>query len=54
MKHGGCFDCGTLKQKVLTSITIKVRPRETNRGVVKPGASSVALCDACLEKAKRD
>jgi len=36
--HGGCYDCGSKEQKILTSVFI---------GGKLP---CVALCDQCIEK----
>lgn len=49
-KHEGCFDCGRLDIELLTSITVSGAPRQTVRGLIKPGANSVALCDECKAK----
>ena len=40
VKHGGCYDCKSKDQKILTSIPIP------HAGIGK------AVCDKCLAKAK--
>lgn len=47
-KHGGCFDCGRT-DGLLHSVTVPPVPRRTSRGVMPPGADSIALCDECLK-----
>lgn len=48
---GPCFDCGVVEP--LWSINVQHAPRETSRGKMMPGAGSVALCKACLEKEEK-
>lgn len=49
-KHLGCFDCGRMDVPTLFSVNVKSTERQTNRGVMKPGAGGIALCPDCLKK----
>jgi hypothetical protein len=46
--HGGCFDCGSVAQRILESRTCLVE--EVFRGVKRKILGSRGLCAPCIEK----
>jgi hypothetical protein len=50
VKHGGCYDCGTLECEILKSVVATRTETNPRTGKTTTDTKSIALCDACLAR----